>query len=116
MSKIAAILIRSLLDINKDIKDTLLMLNLNKKHSAVILNDTEVIRGMLTKCEGYVTFGIISEETEKILTEIKGTEKSARLHPPRGGFERKGIKLNVARGGALGLRTNMDDLVKRMLK
>lgn len=39
-----------------------------------------------------------------------------RLHPPIGGFERKGIKMPFAKGGVLGNRKDaMKDLIAKML-
>ena len=39
-----------------------------------------------------------------------------RLHPPRGGFERKGIKMPFAKGGVLGNRGDkMEELISKML-
>jgi hypothetical protein len=37
------------------------------------------------------------------------------LQPPRGGFERKGIKVQHSAGGALGKRKSMDELLEAML-
>ena len=43
-------------------------------------------------------------------------KKMINLHPPRGGFERKGIKIPFKVGGALGYRgEKISDLIKRML-
>jgi large subunit ribosomal protein L30 len=47
--------------------------------------------------------------------EKAGVKPFFRLAPPRGGFERKGIKKKVGAGGALGERTEMKDLLLRML-
>lgn len=116
MSKLAVVLIRSFHGMRQDVRDTLKMLNLTKKHSAVILEQTPVTMGMIKKVENYVTFGEVTDETEKIIIKIKGNEKSARLHPPRGGFERKGIKQPFSLGGALGKRDNMDKLIQKMVK
>lgn len=116
MSKIAAVLIRSFHGMRQEVRDTLQLLNLTKKHSAVVLEVTPVVMGMIKKAENYLTFGEISEDTERILEKIKGKEKSARLHPPRGGFERKGIKKPFNQGGALGKRDNMDALIQKMIK
>ena len=114
--KVAAVLIRSFHGMRQEIRDTLKLLNLTKKHSAVVLEANPITMGMLRKVENYVTFGEITEDTEKAINKIKGKEKSARLHPPRGGFERKGIKQHFKVGGALGRRDNMDKLVQKMIK
>ena len=115
--KIAAILIRGLIDLRQDVKDTLRMLNLQKKNACVILEDNAVNRGMLKKVENYITFGEITEETLKELQEKRPTEtKYYSLHPPRGGFERRGIKKPYNLKGALGNRgEKINDLIKKML-
>ena len=115
--KIAVILIRGLIDLRQDVKDTLRMLNLQKKNACVILEDNPVNRGMLKKVENHTTFGEITEETLKELQEKRPTEtKYYSLHPPRGGFERKGIKKPFNLKGALGNRgEKINDLIKKML-
>jgi len=106
---IAVVLIRSLISINPKIKYTLKMLNLQRKNSCVILKNNPSIKGMLTKVKDYVTWGEITAETHKILGGF------SRLHPPRGGFERKGIKKSFSVGGALGYRgEKMNDLLRKM--
>lgn len=109
---IAAILIRGKMGARQGVKDTLKMLNLNKKHACVLLEDTPVNNGMLNKCKDFVTFGTVSEDTQKALKNIM-QNKTAHLHPPRGGL--KSIKRPVGSGGDLGLRKDMDALVERML-
>ena len=114
--KLAAVLIRGLIGIRKEIKDTLFMLKLRKKHACVVLANNAVNRGMLKKVKDYVAYGTISQEVEKELVEKRGEGKFYALHPPRGGFGRKGIKVPFNSGGALGDRNDkMDDLLKRMI-
>jgi len=116
MTLIAAIRIRGTTGVRHDIKETLDSLNLRKKHTCVILEDSPVVRGMLRKAKDFITYGEISEETVKLLKEKRDQGKKAFfLHPPRGGFERKGIKVSYTSGGALGLRDNMDTLVQKMM-
>lgn len=115
--KIAVILLRGLVGVKSDIKDTLRMLNLQKKNACVILDDTLVVRGMLKKCENYITYGEVSDE---VMNELKEKRPSAKkfysLHPPRGGFERKGIKKPFNLKGALGYRRdNINVLIKKMI-
>lgn len=110
--QICAIRIRGEIGIRKDIKDTLKMLNLTKKHACITLKKSDINIGMLRKAKDYITWGEISPEIAEALS--KRSEKG--LHPPRGGFERKGIKVAFAAGGALGYRgAKMDDLIKRMI-
>jgi large subunit ribosomal protein L30 len=115
--KLAAILIRGLIDLRQDVKDTLRMLNLQKKNACVILEDNPINRGMLKKVENYITYGEVKEETIKLLQEKRpSAKKYYSLHPPRGGFERKGIKKPYNLKGALGNRKEkMNDLIKKML-
>jgi large subunit ribosomal protein L30 len=116
--KVAAILIRGTIGLRKDMKDTLTMLNINTKYRCAVLENTPVSNGMLFKLKDQITYGEISEETLKELDakRPKGDKKSYALHPPRGGFEKKGTKKSFKDGGALGYRGDkMNDLIKRML-
>ncbi|MGB9675396.1 MAG: 50S ribosomal protein L30 [Candidatus Nanoarchaeia archaeon] len=50
------------------------------------------------------------------LKDIPGLKLFFRLHPPKGGFERKGIKESYAAGGALGYRgKDINKLLARMI-
>lgn len=141
--KIAVILIRGLIGVKKDIKDTLKLLKLLKKNHCVVVNKTPSILGMILKCKDYVAYGEIDEDTYKLLIDKRGEEYKARLkdskgkikyktkyfehggkklkpyfrlNPPKGGFKRKGIKTSYQMGGALGYRgKKIIDLIKRML-
>ena len=115
--KLAAILVRGLVEVRHEVKDTLRMLNLQKKNACVILDDTPVVRGMLKKCENHATFGEVSDEIVKLLKEKRpSAKKFYSLHPPRGGFERRGIKKPFKLKGALGYRGDkINDLIRKML-
>ncbi len=125
--KIAAIRIRGLIRVRKEVVDTLNMFKLYRKNYCVILQSTPSILGMLKKIKDYITWGEINDETLKLLREKRlektkdkqGKEiekKFFRLHPPRKGFERKGIKIPFKVGGALGYRRDkINDLIKRMI-
>lgn len=115
--KLAAVLVRGLVEVKQEVKDTLRMLNLQKKNACVILDDSPVIRGMLKKCENYLTYGEVDEETVKLLKEKRpSAKKFFSLHPPRGGFERKGIKKPFNLKGALGYRGDkINVLIKKMI-
>jgi len=53
---------------------------------------------------------------KKSLKDIPGLKPFFRLSPPRGGFERKGIKHPFSVGGVLGYRReNINALVRKML-
>lgn len=89
------------------------MLNLNKKHAAVVVEDTPANRGMLRKCKDFITFGEVSDETAKKLKDLYQGDNAAHLHPPRGGF--RSIKRPYQGKGDLGDRGDaMQDLVERM--
>tara|TARA_Y100000310_G_scaffold310852_1_gene356564 strand:+ start:13995 stop:14378 length:384 start_codon:yes stop_codon:yes gene_type:complete len=127
MSKLAIIQIRGTIGVRKEVVDTLNMLHLKKKHACVIVPKTPTFMGMVKKVEHFVTFGDIDEETEKLLKEKRektATNKEGKkvakkffsLHPPIGGFERKGIKKSFNVGGVLGNRgVKINDLIKRMV-
>ncbi|MBR9692404.1 hypothetical protein GOV07_00555 [Candidatus Woesearchaeota archaeon] len=115
---LCAILVRGLVGVRHDIRDALTSLRLLRKHVCVVLEDTPINRGQLVKAKDYITFGTITAETKKELESKRGVKdkKFFRLHPPRGGFERKGIKKHFTEGGVLGNRGDkMNDLVLRML-
>lgn len=116
-SKIAVILIRGLVEVKQEIKDTLRMLNLQKKHACIIIEDNKINRGMLKKAENYITYGEITEETIKELKEKRpSSKKFYSLHPPKGGFERSGIKKPYNLKGALGNRKEkINELIKKMI-
>lgn len=119
MSKLAVVLIRGLIGIRHDIKETLFYLNLRKKHACAIVEDTPVIRGMLKKVQDYVTFGNVSEEVLKELNDKRRKDSKKEvffLAPPVGGFERKGIKRSYVEGGALGDRKEaINELLLKMI-
>jgi large subunit ribosomal protein L30 len=108
---IAIIRIRGMTKIRKDIRDTLDMLGVSKKHAMVIRKKTPSIDGMVKKVKDFVTFGIVDK------TALEKYGASSHLHPPRGGFERKGIKVPFTTGGALGNRGDkIVDLIEKMQK
>jgi len=138
--KVAIIRIRGITGIEKGIKDTLNMLCLYHNNYCVVVSDK--LLGMIKKVKDYVTWGEIDDETYKLLVKKRGEEykgrltdskkkinykkfivinnkkykKYFRLSPPRGGFERKGIKVPFTKGGALGYRKEkINDLIKKMV-
>ena len=125
--KIAVILIRSRINLSPDVKKTLSLLKLGRKNSCAVVRDTPTTRGMLRMVKDYVTWGEISDAAvEELRTKRGKTRKNKKgkevprkvfpLHPPRGGFERKGIKISFTKGGALGYRGDkITMLLKRML-
>lgn len=123
MSKLAVILVRGFLDMNEEIKETLRRLNLQRKLCCVVIESTPSVKGMIEKVRNFVTFGEIDEDTYKLLVEKRGKVDVKgnpvpffRMHPPRGGFERKGIKKGFSAGGVLGYRGDaINTLIKKML-
>lgn len=113
---IAAIRIRGTTGIKPDTKLTLESLNLRKKHTCVVLPDSDEVKGMLQKAKDFITYGPVSDDVVKELKEKRDAGKKAFfLHPPRGGFERKGIKVAYSIGGALGKRETMDEIIRKMM-
>ncbi len=120
---LAAVRVRGEQGISVTTRDALDSLRLRRKHVCVLYADTPLTRGALRKCKDFITYGTITEETNALLIEKRGVKDAEgrlkpffALHPPRGGFERKGIKKGFAEGGALGDRgAAMDALIRKML-
>ena len=142
MNKIAVIRIRGGINVKTGIMRTFEVLRLYKKNCCVVVDSSPESIGMIKKAKDYVTWGEIDEETFKLLAEkrgeiYKGREKDShgrieykkfividnkkykkffRLQPPKGGFERKGIKIPFSIGGALGYRGDkINVLIKKMI-
>lgn len=124
---IAAIRIRGSVMVTDKIEDTLKMLNLKDKNNCVVLPCTPSVKGMLRKAKDYITWGEIDAATLKELKEKRAetfvnkagetvVKPVFRLHPPRGGFDRGGIKKSFTVGGALGYRAeNINTLIRKMI-
>lgn len=120
MSKLAVILVRGRIGLKSEVKFTLDLLRLGRKFRCVIVKDTPEVKGMLQKVKDYVTWGEVSEDTLKEMQVREQKDQKGRshypLHPPRGGFERKGTKRPFTLGGALGNRKEaINVLIKKML-
>lgn len=121
--KVAIVLVRGIIGASQEIKDTLKMLNLQRKNSCVIVPAVPSFLGMLRKVKDFVTYGELDAETEKQLVDSRGKKNSDgslkkffRLHPPRGGFDTKGTKVPFSVKGTLGNRgKKINDLIKKML-
>lgn len=118
--ELAVILIRGTVNVQQPIKDTLTMLRLRKKHVCVIIPDTPTMRGMIRQVKDLITWGTIDAEGKQALATREQKDPNGkpfyRLSPPRGGFERKGIKVPFKLGGALGERgAEINDLIKKMV-
>ncbi len=121
--KMAVIRIRNTTRAGGAVRDTLKMLRLYKKFTCAVVDNTPAMRGMLDKAKDFTTYGEIDEDTIKLLQQKRGTKDKEgkmktyfHLHPPIGGFERKGIKHSFRQGGALGYRgARINDLIKKMI-
>jgi large subunit ribosomal protein L30 len=123
--KIAAVLIRGReIGIRHDVVRALDGLKLRRRHICVVYDDVPATRGQLVKCKDLITYGPISDETYKLLNEKRGSLKDRdgkaldvfRMHPPRGGYGRKGIKTSYQEGGCLGQRRKgMDEFLAKMM-
>jgi large subunit ribosomal protein L30 len=119
MAKIAVISVRGVVNAKGEMIDTLKMLKLHRKNVLAVFNKTDATLGMIKKVKDYVTYGEIDDAFDKMLAEKRPDDYAKgffRLSPPKGGFERKGIKKAFTIGGALGYRGDkMKDLIKRMM-
>ena len=154
--KLAVIQVRGGIHLTQEHRQSLNHLQLRKKNSCVILENSPSYMGVLVKLKDYVTWGEVDEQTLKLLLEKRGKlagnealsenylkEKTKmsfeqfaknfadnkiklkdvpglktyfRLTPPKGGFEREGIKKQFSLGGALGYRKdNINNLLRRMI-
>ncbi|OGI11949.1 hypothetical protein A3K64_00560 [Candidatus Micrarchaeota archaeon RBG_16_36_9] len=139
----AVIRIKGLAKIREDFKDTLKMLRLNRKMHCVILEENDVVKGMLYKVKDRITWGEINDDILKLLIEKRGrksgdirlTKEEAekvfketkeknkvpdsikpvfRLTPPSKGFKNS-IKQHYPKG-ELGYRgKEINELLKRMI-
>ena len=122
---VAAVRIRGPVNTDTPIRDTIKMLNLHRKNYCSVYKSSPSIIGMLKKAKDYITFGEISAELYEKLKKERGEKDPRdssklkpffRLSPPKGGFERKGVKVSFVAGGALGDRKEkMGELIERML-
>ncbi|MFH1848726.1 MAG: uL30 family ribosomal protein [archaeon] len=116
----AVIRIRGNIGVRTDVSDTMKMLHLYHANSCLVLKSTASAMGMVKKAKDYITYGEISDnvlaELSKKISRDTKAGKVFGLAPPRGGFERKGIKTPFANGGAIGYRgEKINDLIKKMI-
>ena len=55
--------VRGIPDVNRDIAHTMDLLGLNRVNHAVVVPETDSIKGMLQKAKDYVTWGEVDQET-----------------------------------------------------
>ncbi len=114
--KIAVILIRGFQMMDGSVKDTLRMLNIERRNVCIVVDGTPSNLGMIAKAKNYITYGEIDAETLKLLEAKKPGAKFYNLNSPKKGYGRKGIKVDYINGGALGYRADkINDLIKRMI-
>ncbi|MFH0870811.1 MAG: uL30 family ribosomal protein [archaeon] len=121
--RIAIVLVRGFLHMTHDIRLTLYSLRLKQKNACTVVENAPRLRAAAVKCKDYIAYGEISEDTYNELVDKRGKKdvdgalkKYFLLHPPRGGFERKGIKVPFNSGGAIGYRGDkMNELIRKML-
>lgn len=72
MSKIAAVRVRSGIDINEEVNDTLQLLGLNRPNHCTVLEDDSTYRGMLEKAKDLATWGSIEPDVLSELLRERG--------------------------------------------
>lgn len=133
---LAVVRVRGRVNVRQSIAETMKRLNLKRVNNLVLLYADKSSMGMIKKCESFVTYGEVSEETlSKLfqkkevkveggqLAELMQGKKNAKelgikipfaMHPPRKGYE--SIKKGYSTGGALGYRgEEINKLIVRMI-
>ncbi len=64
--------VRGIPDVNRDIEHTMDLLGLNRVNHAVVVPETDSIKGMLQKAKDYVTWGEIDQETLAAMIRARG--------------------------------------------
>ena len=140
--KVAIVLVRGLVKVRGEIKQTIWNLGLRRVNQCVVVSMSPSVKGMLLKAKDYITWGAVDDTMYSSLIESRGEEfrgpetdskgkykynfvefsgkkykKVFRLNPPAKGYGRKGVKRAFVSGGALGVRTaeKMADLLGRMM-
>lgn len=72
MTLFLVIRLRGNIGVHPDVLETLKRLNMPKKHSAVLIQDTPSNKGMLNKVADYVTWGEVTEESLEALLMKRG--------------------------------------------
>lgn len=134
----AVIKIRSTINAQKEVVDTLKMLHLYRVNNCTLVPQNKSYQGMLQKAKDYITWGEIDEETLKnmlkqrvtvtkgnrdtIIKDLLNEKKKLGevsnpvicLHPPLKGY--RGIKKSYTMGGSLGYRgSRINELIMRMV-
>ena len=64
--------VRGIPDVNRDIAHTMDLLGLNRVNHAVVVPETDSIKGMLQKAKDYVTWGEVDQETLAAIIRARG--------------------------------------------
>lgn len=104
MTKLALIRIKGQVGLTHDQQKTLTYLQLPRKFSVRILEDTPSVKGRIKRIEPFITWGEVDDETNTLLTKKHPQQKTYHLNPPKGGLGRKGIKRSFGNKGAYGYR------------
>ena len=119
--KIAVIRIHGMVNLKKEIEETLFRLRLRRKYACVVLEATKENLGMIKKVKDFVAYGEIDEATYKELVEKRGKKDKDgklkpffRLHPPRKGIEAK-KHFGVGKGVLGNHKEKINDFIRRML-
>lgn len=105
----AVVRVRGGAHVEVSLKETMRHLHLTRQNHAVLLPETDALRGMVNKVQGYVTWGPVSAPTVESLLKTRGiTESGVRLDVSKvpsssGAKDLKGLTDLVAKGGSLGV-------------
>jgi len=69
---LAVVRIRGIVNVRKEIEDTLRMLNLQRNCHATLIDDRPSFLGMLRKAQNIITWGEVSKETISLLLKKRG--------------------------------------------
>ncbi len=117
MTTLLAIRLRGSCSVNEKIEDTMQMLGLKRRYSAIVVETNDVVNGMLRKVESFITWGEPNVETlasiNKLNPKKTGFSIFVGLKPPVGGL--RAIKLGWPKGDLGNRADKINDLVKRMI-
>lgn len=91
--KIAVVQVRGIIGTSKKIRDSLKMLNLHRKNSCVVVENTPSSLGMLNLLKDFITWGEIDEETLYLLLEKRGRVVGNKLLTDE--YLKKNVKIDL---------------------
>ncbi|MGC8571732.1 MAG: uL30 family ribosomal protein [Candidatus Micrarchaeia archaeon] len=130
---VIAVRVRGRVNVRESIAETMDRLNLKRVNNCILLKVNDAYYGMLKKCENYITYGEVDENTlaklfekYKLNVDPKGVINNKinikelkdkmpfRLHPPKHGY--RNVKVHYKVGGSVGyMGADINKLVNRML-